>query len=77
MDTIKQISDLTNQLSELLDNMDHALDYIDNDELYSEIDSNVKAHLESALARLEIISDDIADGLYEDDPSSEDFEEWD
>jgi hypothetical protein len=53
------------------------LDYIDNSELYSEINVNVKSYLESALARLEIISDDIADGLYEDDPSSEDFEEWD
>jgi hypothetical protein len=77
MDTTKQINELTNQLSDLLDNLDYTLDYIDNSELYSEINVNVKSYLESALARLEIISDDIADGLYEDDPSSEDFEEWD
>jgi hypothetical protein len=33
--------------------------------------------LENALTHLDIACDDISEGMYEDDPEAEDFEEWD
>jgi hypothetical protein len=60
-----------------MEQLDNTLDYIDNSELYSEIDNNVKSPIENALTHLDIALDDISDGMYEDAPVSEDFEEWD
>jgi hypothetical protein len=57
--------------------MEHTLDYIDNDELFSEIDNNVKSQLENALTHLDIAIDDVADGMYENDPQSIEDEDWD
>ena len=49
MNTLKQLTKLSAQLTELLDELESTLDYIDNDELYNEIDNNVKSQLENAL----------------------------
>jgi BMFP domain-containing protein YqiC len=77
MNTLKQLTKLSAQLTDLLDDLERTLDYIDNTELYSEIDNNVKSQLENALTHLDIACDDVSEGMYEDDPISEDFEEWD
>jgi hypothetical protein len=77
MNTLKQLTKLSAQLQDLLDDLERTLDYIDNTELYSEIDNNVKSQLENALTHLDIACDDVSEGMYEDDPISEDFEEWD
>ena len=77
MNTLKQLTKLSDQLQELLEDLERTLDYIDNDELYSQIDNNVKSQLENALTHLDITLDDISEGMYEDDPEVEDFEEWD
>ncbi len=77
MNLIKQLNALSAQLTELLENMEHTLDYIDNDELFSEIDNNVKSQLENALTHLDIAIDDVADGMYENDPQSIEDEDWD
>jgi hypothetical protein len=54
------------------------MDYIDNNELYNEIDNNIKSQLENAQTHLDIAVDDLNDGMYEDAPvDEEDLEEWD
>ena len=77
MNTLKQLTKLGAQLQDLLEDLERTLDYIDNDELYNEIDNNVKIHLDNALTHLDIACDDISEGMYEDDPETEEFEEWD
>jgi hypothetical protein len=77
MNTFKSLTKLSAQLADLMEQLDNTLDYIDNSELYSEIDNNVKSPIENALTHLDIALDDISDGMYEDEPTLEDFEEWD
>ena len=77
MNILKHLTKLSAQLTELLEDMERDMDYIQNDELYNEIDNNVKSQLENALTHLDIAIDDVSDGMYEDFEESEDFEEWD
>ena len=78
MNIIKQLSGISTRLNELIEDLDRIMDYIDNDELYNEIDNNVKSQLENAQTHLDIAVDDINDGMYEDTPvDEEDLEEWD
>ncbi len=77
MNVLKHLTKLSAQLTELLEDMERDMDYIQNDELYNEIDNNVKSQLENALTHLDIAIDDVSDGMYEDFEESEDFEEWD
>jgi hypothetical protein len=77
MNTLKQLTKLSAQLQDLLEDLERTLDYIDNDDLYGEINNNVKSQLDYALTHLDIACDDISEGMYENDPASEDFEEWD
>ena len=78
MNITKQLSGLSTRLNELLEDMDRIMDYIDNDELYNQIDNNVKSQLENAQTHLDIAIDDINDGMYENPPADEeDLEEWD
>ena len=77
MNALKQLTKLSAQLTELMEDLERTLDYIDNDELYNEIDNNVKSQLENALTHLDIACDDISEGMYEVDLEAEDFEEWD
>ena len=78
MNITKQLSGLSARLNELIEDLDRIMDYIDNDELYNEIDNNVKSQLENAQTHLDIAIDDINDGMYENPPADEeDLEEWD
>ena len=77
MNITKQLSGLSTRLNELLEDMDRIMDYIDNDELYNEIDNNVKSQLENAQTHLDIAIDDINDGMYEDAPVDEEDLDWD
>ena len=78
MNITKQLSGLSARLNELIEDLDRIMDYIDNNELYNEIDNNVKSQLENAQTHLDIAVDDLNDGMYEDTPvDEEDLEEWD
>ena len=78
MNITKQLSGLSARLNELTEDLDRIMDYIDNNELYNEIDNNVKSQLENAVTHLDIAVDDISDGMYENPPvDEEDLEEWD
>lgn len=78
MNITKQLSGLSARLNELTEDLDRIMDYIDNNELYNEIDNNVKSQLENAQTHLDIAVDDLNDGMYEDTPADEeDLEEWD
>jgi hypothetical protein len=77
MNITKQLSGLSARLNELTEDLDRILDYIDNDELYNEIDNNVKSQLENAVTHLDIAVDDINDGMYENPPVDEEDLDWD
>ena len=78
MNITKQLNGLSARLNELLEDLDRIMDYTDNNELYNEIDNNVKSQLENAQTHLDIAIDDISDGMYENPPADEeDLEEWD
>ena len=78
MNITKQLNGLSARLNELIEDLDRVLDYTDNNELYNEIDNNVKSQLENAQTHLDIAIDDISDGMYENPPADEeDLEEWD
>lgn len=78
MNITKQLNGLNARLNELIEDLDRIMDYIDNNELYNEIDNNVKSQLENAQTHLDIAVDDLNDGMYEDTPvDEEDLEEWD
>jgi BMFP domain-containing protein YqiC len=77
MNITKQLSGISTRLNELLEDMDRIMDYIDNNELYNEIDNNVKSQLENAVTHLDIAVDDLNDGMYEDAPVDEEDLDWD
>lgn len=77
MNTLKHLNKISAKLTEMLEELDTLMDNIDNDELYSELDYNIRASMESALTQLDLTIDDVSDGLYENDPSDEEGEEWD
>ena len=78
MNITKQLGGISTRMNELLEDIDRIMDYIENDELYNEIDNNVKSQLENAQTHLDIAIDDINDGMYENPPADEeDLEEWD
>jgi BMFP domain-containing protein YqiC len=77
MNTLKHLNKISAKLTEMLEELNTLMDNIDNDELYSELDYNIRASMESALTQLDLTIDDVSDGLYENDPSDEEGEEWD
>jgi BMFP domain-containing protein YqiC len=77
MNITKQLGGISTRMNELLEDIDRIMDYIENNELYNEIDNNVKFQLENALTHLDIAIDDINDGMYEDTPMDEEDLEWD
>lgn len=77
MNIIKQLGGISTRMNELLEDIDRIMDYIDNNELYNEIDNNVKSQLENAQTHLDIAIDDINDGMYEDAPVDEEDLDWD
>lgn len=77
MNITKQLGRISARLNELLEDLDRIMDYVDNDELYNEIDNNVKSQTENALTHLDIAIDDINDGMYENPPVDEEDLDWD
>jgi BMFP domain-containing protein YqiC len=77
MNITKQLGGISTRMNELLEDIDRIMDYIDNNELYNEIDNNVKSQLENAQTHLDIAIDDINDGMYEDAPVDEEDLDWD
>lgn len=77
MNMTKQLGGISTRMNELLEDIDRILDYTDNNELYNEIDNNVKSQLENALTHLDIAIDDISDGMYENPPVDEEDLDWD
>ena len=77
MNITKQLGGISTRMNELLEDIDRIMDYIDNNELYNEIDNNVKSQTENALTHLDIAIDDINDGMYENPPVDEEDLDWD
>lgn len=77
MNALRKLNKLSASLGAMLEDLDMLMDNIDNDELYNELDNNVRSNMESTLTQLDLAIDDISDGLYEKDPSDEEGEEWD
>lgn len=77
MNITKQLGGISTRMNELLEDIDRIMDYIDNNELYNEIDNNIKSQLENAQTHLDIAIDDINDGMYEDAPVDEEDLDWD
>ena len=77
MNITKQLGGISTCMNELIEDIDRIMDYIENNELYNEIDNNVKFQLENALTHLDIAIDDINDGMYEDTPMDEEDLDWD
>lgn len=77
MNTLRKLNALSAQLTAMLEDLDYIMDNVDSDELYDELDNNIRANMETALTALDMSIDDVSDGLYEKDPSDEEGEEWD
>lgn len=76
MNTYKQLNTLSEKLTLLLEEAEATLENINNTELYNEIDNNVKSQIENALTDLDMIIDDLDNGMYEDEPFDEEEEDW-
>ena len=77
MNIIKQLNGINVRLNELLEDIEHIMEYTDNNELYNEIDNNIKSQLENSQTHLDIAIDDINDGMYEEAPMDEEDSDWD
>jgi len=77
MNALRKLNKLSASLSAMLEDLDMLMDNIDNDELYNELDNNVRSSIESTLTQLDMTIDDVSDGLYENEPLEEEGEEWD
>jgi hypothetical protein len=77
MKQIKVLNSLSETLVLLLEDLTNLLNDIDNGDLVREIENNVVSPIENAQAKLDIILDDIEDGVYDDYSEEEEFEEWD
>jgi len=62
-------------LSLMMEDLTILLEGMDNNDLVMDLEDNVISHLENAQTQLDMIVDDIDDGMYEKEPD-EDFEEW-
>ena len=62
-------------LSLMMEDLAILLEGMDNNDLIVDLEDNVISHLENAQIQLDMIVDDIDDGMYESTPD-EDFEEW-
>jgi len=77
MDTLRKLNKLSANLSTMLEDLDILMANIDNDELYQELDDNIRSNMESTLTQLDLTIDEVSDGLYEKDPSDQEEEDWD
>jgi len=69
------IHQLKAELELLYDEAVNIRDYTDNQDLSSEIDANVIAHMDHALFQLEALIADVDDGMYDEPDGGRDFEE--
>ena len=76
MKQIKTLTAMSETLVLLLEDLTNLLNDIDNCDLVMEIENNVVSPMENAQAQLDIILDDIDDGVYDENPGEDDFEEW-
>jgi hypothetical protein len=77
MKQTKILTAMSDTLALLLEDLTNLLNDIDNDELTKEIENSVLSPMEGAQTQLDIILDDIDDGVYDDYSTEEEFEEWD
>ena len=63
-------------LSLMMEDLATLLEGMNNNDLIMDLEDNVISYLENAQTQLDMIVDDIDDGMYENTPD-EDFEEWD
>lgn len=76
MKQTKILNSMNETLVLLLEDLTNLLNDIDNDDLTKEIENNVLSPMESAQVQLDIILDDIDEGVYDEYSVEEDFEEW-
>jgi hypothetical protein len=76
MKQIKILNSLSETLVFLLEDLTNLLNDIDNGDLVREIENTVVSPIENAQAQLDIILDDIEDGVYDNYSEEEEFEEW-
>jgi hypothetical protein len=76
MKQIKTLTSMSETLVLLLEDLTNLLNDIDNGDLVREIENNVVSPMEDAQVQLDIILDDIDDGVYDENPGEDDFEEW-
>jgi hypothetical protein len=76
MKQIKILNSLSETLVLLLEDLTNLLNDIDNGDLVREIENTVVSPMENAQAQLDIILDDIDDGVYDNYSEEEEFEEW-
>ena len=70
------IHELKAELELLYDEAVNIRDYTDNQDLSSEIDMNVIAHMDHALFQLEALIADVDDGMYDEPDGGRDFEDF-
>lgn len=76
MKQIKTLTSMSETLVALLEELTNLLNDIDNGDLVREIESNVVSPMEDAQAQIDIILDDIDEGVYDEYSGEDDFEEW-
>ena len=76
MNTYQKLLHLSEKLSLLVEETDSILEITHNQELYNEIENNIHTQMENALTNLDMLIEDLDNGMYEDDPSIEEDSEW-
>ena len=76
MKQIKTLNAMSETLVLLLEDLTNLLNDIDNGDLVREIEINVVSPMEDAQTQIDIILNDIDEGVYDEYPVDEDFEEW-
>lgn len=76
------LDEFKSELTILIENLDRVMAYEDNDDISEELRSRIKAPLEDIQTQLQLLEDEIDDGIYEkdapmyyDDERDEDNEE--
>jgi hypothetical protein len=76
MKQIKTLTAMSETLVLLLEDLTNLLNDIDNGDLVREIENNVVSPMEDAQTQLDIILDDIDEGVYDEYTREDEFEEW-
>jgi hypothetical protein len=76
MKQIKTLTTMSETIVLLLEDLTNLLNDIDNGDLVREIENNVVSPMEDVQTQLDIILDNIDEGVYDEYPGEEEFEEW-